>query len=135
VVPGVGHDEPISTMVVASRLIGATSSADPWRPRFVFGAGVRSLPVLASLGAAGWVPNGIFDNDRRKWGTRVAGVRVHPPVYHPDGLVVVASLTHAAEMRAQLRAMGYRPDQVRSLVEPPVELSFAVASEPQLGAA
>jgi FlaA1/EpsC-like NDP-sugar epimerase len=73
----------------------------------VFGAGEGGRRVVRALNSSVLIV-GVLDNDPKKHGTEVAGVRVYAPCDLPslacDG-VVIASV-HAAQIYRQLRDMG-----------------------------
>lgn len=104
-----------ATLAAAAKLLDAVPVNGRRPPAYLFGAGTATSSLLAAAGRRFDV-RGIFDNDRGKWSSTVAGVPVGPPSFDPDATVVVASLTHAEAMAAQLRALGFRDDRIVRLV-------------------
>lgn len=75
----------------------------------LFGAGARGLQCLGALaGNPRLEVVGFLDNDRRKWGTSVAGLPVHEPTgdrCRDVDAILLASI-HAKEILAQLTRLG-----------------------------
>jgi len=70
---------------------------------------------IGQLAGVRLVPRGFFDNNAARHGTMLCGLPVtapNPAAVGPDDMVLIASHTHAAAMRAQLRAAGVPDDRI-----------------------
>lgn len=97
---------------VASKLLHAIPDGDLPRRYAVFGTGAATPGLISQLPRRRFDLVGAFDNDRAKWGQRIAGLTIAPPRYLAKTDVIVSSLTHADAMVDQLRALGYEPAQI-----------------------
>jgi len=105
---------PVGVAAAATPLDAVPESSVPL-PLVVFGAGAATPGLVAGLRPDRFALLEVFDNDRSKWGTSLAGLTITPPRFRPEASVAVASETHADAIVHQLRGLGYAPERILRL--------------------
>lgn len=77
---------------------------------YLFGSGCYSEQFIAQFGQY-YKIEGILDNDKKKWGKKVAGIEIHPPLmleHIDEPFKVFVCIKFFDEVLLQLRNMGVR---------------------------
>lgn len=106
---------PAVALAAGAKLLDAVPNGRAPQATVVFGAGAVTPSVVAQLRSERFTLEAVFDNDRARWGTLVAGLPVERPRFRAGTTVVVPSLTHGDAIVRQLSVLGYSADHILRL--------------------